>query len=143
MTHQLTTGDMVVAWLAAKDAEAKATERRRHLEDVLTEAFAISEDFEGTTTKDVEGYKVKITGRLNRKIDSDLVQQIAAENGTSAHLSSLFRWKPELNMSAWKSADKTITEPLLKAVTTTPGRPSYAVTAPDTTTTLTPKGQKD
>jgi len=131
MNQQLTTAQILNLWTHAKNAESAATERRRHLEDVLTEALAISEDFEGTTTKDVEGYKVKITGRLNRKIDSDLVQQIAAENGTSAHLSSLFRWKPELNMSAWKSADKTITEPLLKAVTTTPGRPSYAVSKKD------------
>ncbi|PID39680.1 MAG: dihydropyrimidinase [Proteobacteria bacterium] len=33
-------------------------------------------------------------------------------------MQSLFRWKPEVNISAWKSADKAITGPLLGGITT-------------------------
>jgi len=56
------------------------------------------------------------------------VQEIAAEAGLTEHLSSLFRWKPEINMSAWKNADEKITTPLLGGITTTPGRASFTIT---------------
>jgi hypothetical protein len=84
---------------------------------------------EGTESVDTDGgYKIKITGRLNRKVNAERVQEIAAEEGLAEHLSSLFRWKPEVNLSAWKSADKVITAPFLDGITTTPGRASFSVT---------------
>jgi len=65
---------------------------------------------------------------LNRKIDSGKLQDLAAEHGLSDHLSTLFRWKPELDMKSWRNADESITKPLLDAITTTPSRPSFAIT---------------
>ena len=65
---------------------------------------------------------------LSRKINGERIQEIAAEEGLTEHLSSLFRWKPEINMTAWKSADKSITGPLLGGITTQPGRASFTIT---------------
>lgn len=115
-------------WIEAKRNEQEAQKLRREIEDLMIEGFDIPEDFEGTKNIKSEGFDVKIIGRMNRKIDSDKVQELAAEAGLSEHLSSLFRWKPEIKMSAWKSADASITDPLLGAITTTPGRPSILVT---------------
>jgi len=42
-------------------------------------------------------------------------------------LPTLFRWKAEINMSSWRSADEKITNPLLEAITTVPSRPSYQI----------------
>jgi hypothetical protein len=53
---------------------------------------------------------------------------LAAEAGLSDHLGSLFRWKPEINATAWKQADNSITNPLLGAITSTPGRTSFSIT---------------
>jgi hypothetical protein len=115
-------------WLDAKDAEKTAIEWRRKIEDQLVLEFDISKTLDGTQNVEVEGYKVKIVGRLDRKVNSDKLQDLAAEYGLTEHLSSLFRWKPEINASAWKSADVRITEPLLEAITTSSGRPSFTIT---------------
>jgi len=115
-------------WLDAKQMEAHAIQARRAVEDQLVKQFKVPDDLDGTTTE-VDGcYKIKIDGRINRKINSDKLQELAIEHGLTEHLSSLFRWKPEIAMTAWKAADKKITTPLLDAITATPGRPSFTIT---------------
>jgi len=121
--------DLAKKWLNAKEVEAMAVVRRRKLEDELTSLIGVAENMEGTENVETDGgHTIKITGRINRKVDGARIQEIAAEEGLEEHLSSLFRWKPEINMSAWKSADKSITGPLLRGITTQPGRASFTIT---------------
>jgi hypothetical protein len=115
------------AWMAAKEAEREAVEERRMLEDELVRQLKI-DDKEGSKTIKEDGFIVKVTNRYNRRIDADLLQDIAAEHGLSDHLGSLFRWKPDIDSRAWKAADESITNPLAQAITTTPGRPSFNIT---------------
>lgn len=115
-------------WIDAKEAERVAVDQRREIEDRLIAMLNVGEA-EGSATIKSDGYKVKVTQRFNRSIDSDLLQEIAAENGLQQHLGSLFRWKPEINATAWKSADESITGPLCQAITTKPGRPSFSIEA--------------
>lgn len=114
-------------WLMAKENERAAVEDRRTLEDQLTKDLMISATQEGSNSYDIDGFRIKVTCRMNRTIDSEMLQEVAAEEGLSEHLPDLFRWKPEINMKAWKAADASITGPLLQAVTTKPGRPSYSI----------------
>lgn len=114
-------------WLMAKQAESTAVTDRRNIEDRIRELTGVRDDVEGTENVKAPGYKVKIVCRIDRKVDADKVQDLAAEHGLTAHLSSLFRWKPELNMSAWKAADESITRPLAGAITAKPGRPSFSI----------------
>lgn len=116
-------------WMQAKQAEAMAVETRRKIEDQVVSMIGLPETFEGTENAEAAGgYKIKIVGRMTRKVDADKVQEIAAEHGLTEHLSALFRWKPEMNVSIWKATDSSITEPLLDAITTSPGRPSFSIT---------------
>jgi hypothetical protein len=115
-------------WLKAKEAEQKAVETRREIEDKLSKLLAIDDSIDGTTRVIDGDLSVKITTRLNRKVDSGKLQDLAAEHGLSDHLPTLFRWKPEIDMKSWKNADESITKPLLDAITTTPSRPSFAIT---------------
>ena len=119
--------DLYNDWIAAKAEEAAAIKRRRAIEDLVVKAFDIPENFEGTKNIDAELYKIKIEGRINRKVNSDKLQELAAEHGLTEHLTSLFRWKPEINMTVWKAADAAITAPLLDAITATAGRPSFTI----------------
>jgi len=119
---------LATAWTAAKEAERVAVENRRELEDQMRELVGFAETTEGTATTDAGQYRIKITGRIDRKVDAELVQELAAENGLTEHLGALFRWKPELNLSAWKSADESITRALSGAITAKPGRPSFSIT---------------
>jgi len=115
-------------WLNAKQIEAAAVKTRRDIEDQLVKQFEIPEGLEGTKNLEADSYKIKIEGRINRKVNGDKLQELAAEHGLTDHLASLFRWKPEINMTAWKAADASITTPLLDAITATPGRPSFTIT---------------
>lgn len=115
-------------WIKAKADEAAATKLRRDIEDQLVKQFAIPENLEGTKNLEADSFKIKIEGRINRKVNGDKLQELAAEHGLTEHLSSLFRWKPELNMTLWKAADAAITTPLLDAITATAGRPSFTIT---------------
>ena len=115
-------------WLTAKSEEAAAVARRRDIEDALVETLRVDTTREGTSTSKIDGYKVRVTTRLSRKVDGDLLQELAAEHGLSDHLPELFRWKPEVSIKAWKNADESITRPLLGAITTTPGRPGFQIT---------------
>jgi len=103
-------------WIDAKAAEKFAQDVRRELEDEILEK-----------DPDTTGFKVVITTRVNKKINADLLQELATEAGLTEHLSSLFRWKPEINSKDWKAADKSITDPLLDAITSTPGRASFKI----------------
>ena len=116
------------AWLNAKQTEETAVKVRRDLEDEMVKQFNIGATMEGTkniTTSD--GYLIKIVGRMTRKVNADKLQELAEENGLSDHLSSLFRWKPEINSEQWAAADPSITQPLLDAITTTASRPTFKI----------------
>ncbi len=115
-------------WIAAKEAESVAIAVRRAIEDQLVQDLSIDMTDESTQSRDLDGYKIKAVVRMNRKIDGDLLQEIAAEHGLSHHLGTLFRWKPEIAVKAWKATNENITRPLLAAITTTPGRPSFTIT---------------
>ena len=114
-------------WIAAKSAEQTALDWRREIEDTLAEMLKIALDLDGTENVKNDGFAVKIVGRLNRKVDGDLLQELAAQEGIEAVLPILFRWKPEINVAAWKNAAENITGKLAGAITTTPGRPSFAI----------------
>ena len=121
-------GVLADLWLDAKKSESESINRRRDIEDRIKSLAGIAETLDGTETVAPDGYTIKIVGRIDRKVDSDKLQELAAEAGLSDHLSSLFRWKPEINMAAWRAADESITAPLAGAITAKPGRPSFSIT---------------
>jgi hypothetical protein len=126
MTSELST--LAKLWLDAKREEARATEDRRMIEDRIKELVRLPDDLDGTETVERDGYTIKMVGRIDRKVNSEQLQELAAEAGLSDHLSSLFRWKPELNMGVWKNTDESITGALAPAITAKPGRASFSIT---------------
>jgi hypothetical protein len=115
-------------WLEFKRVEERAVEDRRRIEDRIKSLVGVADDQEGSTTAKPEGFTVRITGRIDRKVDADKVQELAAEYGLTDHLGQLFRWKPEINVTAWRAADPSITRPLADAITTKPSRASFKIT---------------
>jgi len=113
-------------WLVLKHKESVIADERRELEDTMREMLA-PDTKEGSESFERDGFKVKITQRLNRTIDGDMLQEIAAENSLTEHLSRLFRWKPSLDMRRWKDTSDDITGPLSAAITTKAGRPSFSI----------------
>lgn len=118
---------LALEWLVLKEAERQATERRRSVEDKMRQLTQHDDTKEGTETLGCGNYRCKIVSRIERKVDADKVQELAAEHGLTDHLSSLFRWRPEVNMATWKAADISIVTALAPAITAKPGRPSFTI----------------
>jgi hypothetical protein len=115
-------------WIEAKNAEKEAIDKRRLIEDEICRILEVQEADERTRRLEADIYTIKITCRINRKVDGDLAQEIAAENGMEEFLPMLFRWKPELSMTAWDAVGDNVKQVFLRAITATPGRPSFNIT---------------
>lgn len=113
--------------MEAKAAETEMTARRRALEDEMTKSLQITEDWEGSYTMKDGGFKINIKRAFTRKVDDKRLTAIANEFGLQEYLSTLFRWKPEINLKAWKDTEPSVTDKLAQAVTTTPGRVSFKI----------------
>ena len=123
--HQIK--NLVLLWTQYKNEELNAIKNRREIEDQMSKILEINPANEGTVVLDADEYTIKVQTRLARKVDTDLLQEVAAEHGLSNHLTDLFRWKADLDMKAWKAAAPEITSVLAQAVTTTSGRPSFSI----------------
>lgn len=115
-------------WIDAKEAESRAVANRREIEDELISLLGEPKD-EGTFNYEADQLKVTVTQRMTRRVDADLLQEIAIDAGLFDHLKDLFRWKPEINMRAWRDSDPAITGALAAAITTTPSKPSFKIEA--------------
>jgi len=118
-----------VEWLEAKEAERDATERRRLIEGELVRLMGIEQTDEHTRKVEADPFTIKIACRINRKVDGDMAQEIAAEHDMQDHLGLLFRWKPELSMTAWNGVGDNVKQVFARAITATPGRPSFTITS--------------
>ena len=119
--------EMAFLWADLKAAEQLATLRRREVEDEIAEHLAIKADLSGTETAKAGRCSIKISGRIDRKVDAEMLQELAYENGLSDLLPALFRWKPEVNMATWNTTDEAIKNALSGAITAKPGRPSFSI----------------
>jgi len=115
------------AWDEAKLAEKAAVDQRRQIEDWLSSQIKVPESFEGTKSVPAGPFKIKVTGRMTRKVDEVELQRIAAIHGTTDQLPMLFRWKAEVSKSIWDKTNPEVTTPLLAAITTKPGRLSFSI----------------
>jgi len=132
LMDKITIESLAAQWEDAKNEERRATAMRRDAEDKLFKAMGLAKNMEGTAKELTTLYEIKVAGRIDHKVDSAKLQTLAEEAGLTEHLSSLFRWKPEINMAAWKAAHESITGPLLDAITTTASRPSFSITRKET-----------
>ena len=114
-------------WIEAKEAETEAKRLRMEIEDQLLSLWGVPESEEGSKTWEQEGYKLKLTFRMNRSVNADLLKELAVENGLTSELDSLVRWKAELNKRNWDNAAAEITGPLSEAITVKPGRASFSI----------------
>ena len=115
-------------WLELKRIESEAVVERRLLEDEMASQYGLAADAEGTKTYDEGEYLVKVVSRLDRKVDTEILHDIAMEEGLEAELDTLFRWKAELNMKPYKAASERVQEAFSRAITTKAGRHSFSIT---------------
>jgi len=119
--------NLLVEWRVAKQLEQEATHRRREIEDQIKAFIGFDENRGGNVALPFDGGRVVVTARLDRKVDAQLARQLAAENHLEDWLDRIFRWKPELEVRAWRKAPEHITQVFAPAITTKPGRATFSL----------------
>lgn len=128
MNELQTIDALAVAWEQAKAQEKEAVEQRRFIEDTMAALIGVSPELDGTMAVDAGHCVVKIVGRLSHKVNSETLDDIIRENGAEEVAHELFRFKPELNLRAWKQADDETQAMFFEAITTSASRPSFSTT---------------
>jgi hypothetical protein len=121
-----TLEELMQFWQEAKQSEKAWQDRRRLIEDEIAEHLTLTE-LEGVQTVKAGAYVMKVTQRINRTVNADALHELAIEAGLEAQLRELFRWKPEINLRQWNNADDSVRKALEGAITSKPGRPSFAL----------------
>jgi hypothetical protein len=123
MIPNRTAEDAAADWMDAKNDETAANKRRIEIEAELVNFLDCKT--EGATSHQIGPYKVTLTGKLNRKVDWDLVENL----GISTELTPV-KYKPELELKGVRYLEDN--EPELfktfsKAMTIEPAKTSVTV----------------
>ena len=120
--------ELCVGWIDAKQAVTEAAMRLETVEDQLIQLFNVDSLADGTTRVIDGDVRINVTSRPSRTVDDTKLKALAEEHDLEEHLSTLFLWKPEVSLRAWRGADKKITESLNDAITLMATRPAFAIT---------------
>lgn len=119
--------EIVARLYEAKTEEQALKAVRISLEEELARAIQLPPEWEGSKTKTVGDFKVRLTRNMNVKIDEDRLREIAAKKNLQAEMQECFRWKPELRKTEWRQAAASIKTAFASALSFTPGKPSFSV----------------
>jgi len=115
-------------WKELKEEEKRIKKERENIENLIFELMEVDDKKEGTETIETDNNVLSVRTRLNRKVDGEKLQLLARENGLPFDiLSTLFRWKAEVELKNWRNADCKITDILKDAITEKPAKPSIIV----------------
>ena len=120
--------ELCARWIDAKQAVTEAATSLETVEDQLIQLLNVDSLRDGTTQVIDGDVRINVTSRPSRTVDDTKLKALAEEHDLKEHLSTLFRWKPEVNLRAWRGADKKITDSLNDAITLTSTRPAFAIT---------------
>lgn len=112
-------------WLDAKHEEDKAREARIEAENKLVSLFGCKD--EGSQTHKSDGYKVTITGRINRTIDEAAWDSVS--DRVPVNLSPI-KYKPQIDnrdLKYLQDNEPAIYRIVCEAITAKPGKPGVKV----------------
>ena len=118
-----TAADAASDWMDAKNQEVAANKRRLEIEEEILSL--VTSKTEGSESYQVGPYKVTLTGRLNRKVDWDMLPKL----GIPQEMLPL-KHKPELDLKGLRyleSNEPEIYKTFCKAMTIEPAKTSVTV----------------
>jgi hypothetical protein len=93
----ITIAELIAARIAAKRAEDAAVAERRRIDGAIAELLKDANKPEGSVSQKADGYKVTVTYKIDRKVDTDKLQ--AAWAKLSAAAAQAFKWKADVSVS--------------------------------------------
>lgn len=119
----LTLAQVLPTWMQAKEDERKAVEYRREL-DKMIQALLPKKD-EGSVTETNGDFKVSVTYKLTRTLDTEKLQ--ASWGQLPAAAQGSIKWKAELSTSIFRTLSDEDRASLSAYITTKPASPSVSV----------------
>jgi len=115
-------------WREAKAAEEAARQARLEAEKLLLECMGKLAD-EGKQHQDTTWFRVTVTTRINRKVDSEILEKIQDQIPLPIR-ANVLRYKPELDLKEMRylqNNEPALYAILAQAITATPAKPSISV----------------
>ena len=126
--------EILGAWHAASTAAEKAKAVIAAEQKLRKEAFAaiFSQPEEGTNKLDMpEGWTLKATYSLDRKVDARVVESLRAPlRAEHVSLDSLIEWKPQLKTKEYRELPEAARKIFDACLTTKPASPTLELVAP-------------
>ena len=123
MNAPMNLAQVIPTWMQAKEDERKAIEHRRQLDELIKSLLPTKE--EGSVTATEGYYKVSVSYKLDRKLDTAALQLDWAK--LPAKAAEAIKWKADLSMSVFRTLSDTDKAALSGYVTTKPATPTVSV----------------
>ena len=116
MSTPLTLAHVLPSWIQAKEDERKAIEHRRSLDKMIQDLLPKKD--EGSISQADGDYKVTVTYKLDRKLDTEKLQESWGYLPESAQRA--IKWKADLSTSIFRTLADSDKSALSKYITTKP-----------------------
>ena len=123
MNAPLSLAQVLPTWMQAKEDERKAIEHRRSLDKMIQDLLPKRD--EGSITQSQGDYKVTVTYKMTRSLDTEQLQQHWHQIPERAH--SAIKWKADLSTSSFRSLSPEDAALIGQYMTTKPASPTVSV----------------
>lgn len=123
----ITIAELIAARIAAKRAEDAAVAERRRIDGAIAELLKDANKPEGSVSQKADGYKVTVTYKIDRKVDTDKLQ--AAWAKLSAAAAQAFKWKADVSVSELRKLEGADAAAAAVFITSKPASPSITIEA--------------
>lgn len=123
----ITINELVAARIAAKRAEDAAIKARREVDAQIAELLADATKPEGSISEKLDGYKVTVTYKIDRKVDTDALTK--SWEKLPLDVQAVFKWKADLSVSEFRKLEGKAQLSASQFITSKPATPSITIEA--------------
>jgi hypothetical protein len=123
----ISLSELIAARIAAKRAEDEAVQARRDIDAQLAELLKDAQKPEGAISQKVDGYKLTVTYKLDRKVDAEELTK--SWDKLPIDVQTAFKWKPELSVSEFRKLEDKAANSAARFFTTKEASPSIKIEA--------------
>ena len=125
--QSVSLAELIAARIAAKREEDAAVTARRDIDKQLAELLRDANKPEGTISQKVDGYKVSVVYKIDRKADSDALSK--AWDKLPIDVQNAFKWTAGVFVFALKALDDKAQLSASRFITSKEGSPSITIEA--------------
>lgn len=125
--ESISLSTLIAARIAAKRAEDAAVTERRRIDSSIAELLKDANKKEGSISQKVEGYKVTVTYKLDRKVDNEKL--VSEWSKLPVDVQAAFKWKADLSVSEFRKLEGKASLNASQYFTTNEASPSIKIEA--------------